>query len=47
MNMEYKEPMFKAVVSSAQDVITTSGEEPTPTYDPGQFETNPQPFVIV
>jgi hypothetical protein len=37
MNMEYKEPVFKVVVSSAQDVIATSGEE-TNNYNFGQFE---------
>lgn len=38
MNMKYKEPMFKVVVSSSQDVITTS-ETPT-NYTPGTFETD-------
>ena len=41
---QYNEPMFKVVISSSQDVITTSVEA-NPTYNQGQFETNPQPFV--
>ena len=32
----YKEPEFKVVNTSVEDVITTSGD-----YTPGQFETNP------
>ena len=46
MNMEYKEPTFKVVISSSQDVITTSGEEPTPTYNQGQFESEQFSFSI-
>ena len=34
MNKEYKEPMFKVVIASAQDVLTAS-------YEPGTFEINP------
>ena len=46
MNKVYNEPTFKVVISSAQDVITTSVEA-NPPYNPGQFEINPQPFVGV
>lgn len=45
MNKIYNEPEIKVIVSNTQDVITTSGD--TPTYTPGQFETNPEPFVGV
>ena len=30
-NFEYKEPEFKVVIANCEDVITTSGEEPTPS----------------
>ena len=43
MTKFYNEPEFKVITANSADVITTSGE--TPTYTPGQFETNPQPFV--
>ena len=46
MTKFYNEPEFKVVVSNTQDVITTSGEA-TPTYVPGQFETEDVPFVII
>ena len=50
MNKLYNEPEFKVVVSNTQDVITTSGETPTPTpsptYTPGQFESNQFNFTI-
>ena len=46
MTKFYNEPEFKVVVSSTQDVITTSGEA-NPTYTPGQFETDDIPFVGV
>lgn len=39
MNMEYKEPVFKVVISSVQDVITTSGEGII-NYTPGTFESD-------
>ena len=39
MNMKYKEPLFKIVVSSSKDVITTSGEEII-NYTPGTFESD-------
>jgi len=45
MNKAYNEPEFKVVISSAQDVLTTSVAEPE--YNKGQFETNPQPFIVV
>jgi len=40
MNNEYKEPVFKVVVASAQDVITTSGVDinnytPTDPFESG------------
>jgi len=44
MTKFYNEPEFKVVVSNTQDVITTSGE--TPTYTPGQFESNQFNFSI-
>lgn len=44
MTKFYNEPEFKVVVSNTQDVITTSGE--TPTYTPGQFETEDVPFLL-
>ena len=49
MTKFYNEPEFKVVVSNTQDVITTSGETPTPSpsYTPGQFETQDIPFVGV
>ena len=46
MNKVYNEPTFKVVISSSQDVITTSGEEPTPTYNPGQFESEQFTFGV-
>ena len=48
MNKLYNEPEFKVVVSNTQDVITTSGETPTPSpsYTPGQFESNQFNFTI-
>ncbi len=48
MNKIYNEPEFKVVVSNTQDVITTSGETPTPspTYTPGQFESNQFTFTM-
>ena len=40
---EYKEPLFNAVISSSQDVITTS--DPTaPAYNQGQFESEQFPI---
>ena len=42
MNMEYKEPVFKVVVSSVQDVITTSEE--ANNYTPGTFESDMIPL---
>ena len=45
MNKIYNEPEFKVVVSSTQDVITTSGGETTTNYTPGPFETGNEPFV--
>ena len=42
MNMEYKEPDFKVVVSSGQDVITTSEAEDN--YTPGTFESDMIPL---
>ena len=46
MTKFYNEPEFKVVVTNSEDVITTSGEA-TPSYTPGQFETNDVPFVGV
>ena len=40
MNMEYKEPVFKVVVSSTKDVITTSEVN----YTPGTFESDMIPL---
>ena len=37
MNKEYKEPMFKVVITSAQDVLTASYDD----YNPGDFESGP------
>ena len=42
MNREYKEPMFKVVITSAQDVLTTSEE--AINYTPGTFETDMIPL---
>ena len=39
MNKVYNEPQFKVVISSSQDVITTSGEE-IMNYTPGTFESD-------
>jgi hypothetical protein len=30
-NFEYKEPEFKVVIANCEDVLTASGEGPTPT----------------
>jgi len=45
MNMEYKEPMFKVVIASKQDVLTASAEA-APVYNPGQFESEEISFGI-
>ena len=45
MTKFYNEPEFKVITTNSSDVITTSGE--TPTYTPGQFETEDIPFVGV
>ena len=45
MTKFYNEPEFKVITTNSSDVITTSGE--TPTYIPGQFETEDVPFVGV
>ncbi len=45
MTKFYNEPEFKVIVSMAEDVITTSGEE-TPTITQGQFETEDFNFSI-
>ena len=42
MNIEYNEPVLKVVITSSQDVITTS-ETPT-NYTPGTFETDAIPL---
>ena len=42
MNMEYKEPIFKVVVSSSKDVITTSEE--AVNYTPGTLESDMIPL---
>ena len=41
----YDNPLIELLLFSDADVITTSGE--TPTYIPGQFETEDVPFVGV
>lgn len=41
---EYKEPEFKVVMTSAQDVLTSSGGDLPQDYTPGQFEG---PVVII
>ena len=46
MTKFYNEPEFKVIISKTEDVITTSGEA-TPSYTPGQFETDNVPFVGV
>ena len=46
MTKFYNEPEFKVIVSSTEDVITTSGEEATPSITPGQFETEDFEFSI-
>ena len=48
MTKFYNEPEFKVVVTNSADVITTSGETPTPSpsYTPGQFESNQFNFTI-
>jgi len=45
MTKFYNEPEFKVVVSNTQDVITTSGEA-TPSYTPGQFESEQFNFSV-
>ena len=35
---EYKEPEFKVVATSTEDVITTSEVTPNENYNPGAFE---------
>ena len=39
MNKEYKEPIFKVVITSSQDVLTASNN-----YTPGTFETDMIPL---
>lgn len=41
MNMEYKEPVFKVVKTSLQDVLTSSW---APEYTPGTFESEAVPL---
>ena len=45
MTKFYNEPEFKVIVSTTEDVITTSGEA-TPTITPGQFETEDFDFSV-
>ena len=46
MTKLYNEPEFKVITATCEDVITTSGEA-TPSYTPGQFETDNVPLVGV
>ena len=46
MTKFYNEHEFKVIVSTTQDVITTSGEEATSSITPGQFETEDFEFNI-
>jgi|GEM_PF-1277555 len=34
-NFEYKEPEFKVVIANCEDVLTASGDEPTPPEPTG------------